>query len=208
MGQEIKAIYTDVGGVLLTNGWDTAMRKAAAEKFGFDYEQMNKRHGLMYSTHELGKIDLDTYLDFTFFYEKRDFTKEEFKRFMYEQSQPYPEMLGLLKALKDRYNLKIGAISNEGKELMSYRINTWLLDIVDFFCVSGFVGYRKPDPSLFNLAMDVGQIPKEQAVYIDDRVQFAEISSKLGLRGIHHTSYESTKQTLETLLKEGMSSWV
>lgn len=192
----IKAIYLDIGGVLLSNGWDTAMRKKAAAKFGIDFDSMNKRHDLMFGAHELGKISLDTYLDYVVFNEKRDFTFEEFKKFMFDQSVPHVDMIDYIRELKKKYGLKIGLISNEGRDLTLYRVQ-WLKDFVDFFAVSCFVHMKKPDPDFFKLALDLGQIPAKEVIYIDDRPMLVEMANSLGFKGLHHTDFASTKKTLE-----------
>ncbi len=194
----IKGIYADIGGVLLTNGWDTSSRKKAASRFGFDFDGMNARHNLMFGAHELGKISLDAYLDYVVFNEKRDFSKEAFKQFMLDQSQPHQEMLDLIRSLKMKHGLKIGLISNEGRELTEHRVK-WVKEFADFICVSCFVGMKKPDPAIFHLALDLGQIPPHEIVYIDDRELLVKMAISLGMKGLHHTSYEKTKQEFKSL---------
>jgi putative hydrolase of the HAD superfamily len=34
----ITTLFLDIGGILLTNGWDHNIRTHAADKFGLDYE--------------------------------------------------------------------------------------------------------------------------------------------------------------------------
>jgi putative hydrolase of the HAD superfamily len=193
-------LFLDVGGVLLTNGWDHNIRRSAAEKFGVDYEEMNERHHLTYDTYESGKLSLIEYLDRIVFYEGRDFTREEFKTFMFSQSQPFPEMIELVKALKQKFGLKVGVISNEGRELNEYRIATFRLsDFVDFFVSSCFVHFRKPDRDIYRIALDVAQVSPGESVYIDDRAMFAQVAAGLGLNAICHKAYESTKLSLARL---------
>lgn len=195
----IRAIYLDIGGVLLTNGWDSASRKKAAAEFGLNFEEMNSKHRLMFGAHELGKLSLDTYLDYVVFDEKRKFSKEDFKKFMYAQSQPHVEMIDLIRDLKKKHHLKIGLISNEGLELTLHRVQ-WLVDFTDFFCVSCFVHVKKPDPTIFQLALDLGQIPANQVAYIEDRKLYADLAKSLGFKAIHHTDVDTTKKQLFSLL--------
>src|SRR5512143_3867317 len=110
----ITTLFLDIGGVLLTNGWDSGIRKRASDKFGLDYEEMNERHHLTFDTYEEGKLSLDEYLDRVVFYQARSFSREEFKAFMYAQSQPFPEMIKLMSDLKAQYKLQVAAVSNEG----------------------------------------------------------------------------------------------
>ena len=194
------ALFLDVGGVLLTNGWDRSMRKRAAEAFGLDGNEMDDRHHLMFDTYELGKLTLDEYLDRMVFYEERRFSREEFKEFVFAQSRPFPQMLDLIRGLKKAYNLKIAVVSNEGRELATYRIQKFgLAEFVDFFIVSSFVHFRKPDADIYRMALDIAQVPLDQVVYIEDRLMFVEVAQGLGIRAVHHTSFESTRASLASL---------
>ena len=131
------------------------------------------------------------------FYEDRPFTREQFWEFMTAQSQPDPEMLDLMVRLKARHGLRIAAVSNEARELNAYRIHQFKLDrLVDCFISSSFVHVRKPDLDIFWLALDIAQTPPEQIVFIDNTPMHVEIAEELGIRGIHHTTYESTRVKL------------
>jgi len=194
----VTTLFLDIGGVLLTNGWDHNIRRKAADKFDLDYEEMNERHHLTFDTYEEGKLDLDVYLDRTVFYQKRSFSREDFKTFMYAQSKPFPEMIQLVQSLKNQYCLRIAAVSNEGRELTAYRVQKFnLTEFIDFFISSCFVHYRKPDEDMFRIALDIAQVRPEQVVYIDDRSMFVEIAKDLGINGIIHSSYETTQKALE-----------
>ena len=189
----ITTLFLDIGGVLLTNGWGRNSRMLAAKEFNLDYEEMGERHHLTYDTYELGKITLDEYLDRLVFYEKRSFTKNQFREFMFSRSQPFPEMIDLISNLKKKYNLKVAVVSNEGRELNEYRIKKFKLgDFVDFFISSSFVHFRKPDTDIFHIALDISQVSPEEVVYIDDRMMFVEIAGKMGIHGLRHVDYQTT----------------
>ncbi|HUQ96235.1 MAG TPA: hypothetical protein VM010_01115, partial [Chitinophagaceae bacterium] len=112
-----KIIFSDIGGVLLTNGWGHVSRQKAAEEFGFDYAEMQVLHEFIFNIYEIGKITLDTYLDTILFYRPRDFTREDVKAFMFAQSQELPEMLNWFVEWKQQQpSLKFIAINNEGRE--------------------------------------------------------------------------------------------
>src|SRR5574338_524670 len=115
MQTQITTLFLDIGGVLLTNGWDHNSRKRAAETFVLDYEEMSERHHLTFDTYEEGKLSLDTYLDRVIFYEQRSFSREEFKKFMFAQSKPYTDVIKLIRKLKTQYSLRVAAVSNEGR---------------------------------------------------------------------------------------------
>ena len=196
----ITTLFLDIGGVLLTNGWDHNIRRKAAEKFGLDYDEMNERHHLTFDTYEQGKLSLDDYLNRIVFYQVRSFSREEFTAFMYAQSHPFPEMIELVCRLKSQYNLQVAAVSNEGRELTIFRVQQFKLGtFIDFFISSCFVHYRKPDEDLYRIALDIAQVRPEQVIYIDDRAMFVEVAQSLRIKGILHTGYEATRSALEGL---------
>ena len=194
----ITTLLLDIGGVLLTNGWDIVGRRKASQTFNLDFEEVNERHHLTFDTYELGKLSLNDYLDRVIFYQKRPFTRAAFKKFMLKQSQPIPEMIEFIRGLKIQNHLKLVAVSNEGRELNAHRIKNFGLDsFMDFFVSSCYVHFRKPDADIFHLALDIAQVPnKSQVIYIDDRSLFVEVARGLGIQGICHTGYESTRTAL------------
>jgi putative hydrolase of the HAD superfamily len=196
----ISTLFLDVGGVLLTNGWDRSARKRAVEKFGLDPAEMEDRHNLVFYRFEEGRLSLDEYLNWAVFYRERPFSREAFKEFMFAQSQAYPETFRLIRSLKDRYRLKVAVVSNEGRELTIQRIQKFrLAEFVDCFVSSCFVHYRKPDADLYRTALDLTQVPPAEVVYIEDRAMFVEVAQSLGIRSIHHVGYESTREALAAL---------
>lgn len=189
----ITCIFVDIGGVLLTNGWDHQARKRAATEFKLELAEMEERHDLNFNTYEEGKLSLEEYLNRVVFYRNRSFTRNRFQRFMFNQSKPFLDMIGLVEELKTRHGLKIVVVSNEGRELNDYRIRKFKLDrIVDAFISSCFVHMRKPDADIFRLALDVAQTSAKQVVYIENTPLFAQIAEGLGIRSILHTDYQST----------------
>ena len=196
----ISTLFLDIGGVLLTNGWDRKARRLAGETFGLDCEEMDERHHLTFDTYEEGKLSLDEYLDRIVFYEERPFTRDNFRTFMFAQSRAFPEMIELVSQLKARHGLKVAAVSNEGRELNEHRIRTFGLGkFIDFFISSSFVHYRKPDADIFRIALDIAQVAPEQVVYIDDRPMFVDVARNMGIQGMVHTTYELTRDNLATV---------
>jgi putative hydrolase of the HAD superfamily len=196
----ITCVFLDIGGVLLTDGWDHDARKRAATTFGLRLAEMEDRHQLNFATYEEGKLTLEQYLGRVIFHQKRPFTRAQFRRFMFSQSKPHPEMIALATRLKVRHGLKVVVVSNEARELNAYRIRTFnLTALADFFISSCFVHVRKPDADIFRLALDIAQIAPERVVYIDDLAMFVEVADGLGIHGIHHQGLETTRAALEAL---------
>lgn len=197
---EIKTLFLDIGGVLLTNGWDHNARRLAVDTFNLDYDEINERHHLTFDTYEEGKLKLDEYLKRVIFYKERSFTPEKFKDFMFSQTKPFPDMIDYIRRLKSHFNLKAVAVSNEGRELNEFRIKKFKLDeVIDAFISSSFVHYRKPDEDIFRIALDISQTAPNQVVYLDDRLMFVEIARQIGIKAIHHQELEKTKKALTEL---------
>ena len=196
----ITALFLDIGGVLLTNGWDHHARRRAAKHFKLEWADMEERHALNFETHEEGRLAFKDYLDRVVFYQERPFTRAEFRTFMCDQSKPYTEMLKLVMRLKARYGLKITVVSNEARELNAYRIQKFKLNrFVDAFISSCFVQLRKPDVAIFRLALDVSLAPARKTVYIENTPMFVQIAERLGIRSILHADYRTTCAKLAAL---------
>lgn len=193
----VKTLFLDIGGVLLTDGWDHHARKRAAVNFKLDLSELEYRHHLTFDTYEEGKLTLKEYLVRVVFYQERPFTQAQFRKFMFDQSKPHPEMIGLVKRLKVRYNLELFVVNNEARELNSHRIRKFkLAEFVDSFISSCFVHIRKPDADIFRLALDIAQAPVRQVVYIENTPMFVKTAEGLGIRSILHTNYKSTREKL------------
>lgn len=196
----IRAIFWDVGGVLLTNAWDRTQRTAALEHFRLAEEEFHDRHEMVVSSFERGKITLDEYLDRTVFYRARPFTRDAFRDFMFSLSQPFPDVLAFAQALSDSGKYFMGTINNESRELNYYRIEkNGLRSIFRMFLSSCFVGLRKPERDIYRLALETTQIPAEVCCFIDDRSLNLECAAKLGMQTIEMQTLEQLKGALGKL---------
>lgn len=193
----VTTLFVDIGGVLLTDGWSHEFRKLAASEFNLDQEDMENRHSMVFETFELGKLTIDEYLSLVVFYKARSFLRAQFQEFMFARSESDSKMIELIRQLKAKYGLKIVAVSNEARELNAHRIKKFRLnEFVDSFISSCYVGLRKPDADIFRLALDVAQVNAEQVLYIENTQMFVQIAEGLGIRGIWHTDYKSTREKL------------
>ena len=192
-------LFIDVGEVLLTNGWDHLARRRAAKHFKLAWAEMEERHSLVFETHEEGRMTFQEYLGWVVFYQKRPFTRSQFRGFMFAQSKAYPGVIELVANLKARYGLKIVVVSNESREVNAYRIRAFKLDrLVDTFISSCFVHIRKPDVDIFRLALDIAQTPPAQVVYIENTPMFVQIAEGLGIRSILHVDLKATRAKLSS----------
>ena len=196
----ITSLFWDVGGVILTNGWDHQSRMEAARAFGLDWEEFRERHDLSFPAFDSGQITLNQYLDRTLFYRPRPFTREEFTAFMFAQSREYPETRAVLSSVARTGKYFVASINNEPRELNNYRIEAFGLrkDFQAFFS-SCSLNARKPEETIYRIALEVTQRPPETAVFIDDRTLNLENPRRLGMHVVHHQTAEQLRNDLRAL---------
>jgi putative hydrolase of the HAD superfamily len=199
---QYSTILWDTGGVLLTNGWDHNERKTVFDALELeDRPEFERRHEEANDPWEKGTIDFDEYLARTVFYRDRPFTLETIKRSIEDQSLPLADTaLPILKELHQRGQVRMGQLNNESRELNDIRLERFGLKryLSVFFC-SAYVHLRKPDPAIYQLALEVLQIPASQIIFIDDRPKNAEAAGKLGMRGITYTGSAALRAELQQL---------
>jgi putative hydrolase of the HAD superfamily len=195
---KIRALFWDVGGVLLTNAWDHDERNLAIEHFLIEKSGFETRHKEVVPLFEEGRITLDQYLERTVFYQPRSFTREEFKQFMFSVSRPKPLVLEIARQLYSKQFM--ATINNESRELNQYRIeNFGLIDCFHVFVTSCFVGMRKPEERIFRLALDLTQHAPEECCFIDDRPLNIDGASKVGFRTVLMKDARQLRRDLESL---------
>jgi putative hydrolase of the HAD superfamily len=196
----IRAIFWDVGGVLLTNAWDHTERAEALEHFRLDPEEFHDRHELVVSSFESGHITLDEYLDRTIFYRSRTFSREAFRDFMFSLTRPFPDVLQFAQSLADSGKYFMGTINNESRELNNFRIEKFgLRNIFRVFLSSCYLGLRKPEAEIYRLALETTQFPADQCCFIDDRAPNLESPAKLGMHTIQMQKLEQLRADLQKL---------
>lgn len=197
---KFRLLYSDIGGVLGTNGWDARLRNDITAHFGVDFDEIDSRHHLTFDSFERGYMTFADYLQHVFFASPRAFTLEELRDYTYSRSVPWPENIEFFKRLKRANQLKVGLISNEGQGITEYRMAHFgLRELADFMVISHFVHLRKPDREIWQLALNLAQATTEESIYIDDREMFAHIAAEIGFTAIHHVSLESTAEQLGNL---------
>ena len=196
----IRAIFWDVGGVLLTNAWDHTQRSEALQHFQLDEQEFHDRHEMLVSSFERGKISLDEYLDRTVFFRPRPFSREQFREYMMSLSQPLPGMLEFAKSLSNSGKYLMGTINNESRELNYYRMEKFALrNMFRLFFSSCFVGLRKPERDIYRLALETTQIPAEDTCFIDDRALNLECAAQLGMHTIEMRGLDELRADLGKL---------
>jgi len=197
---DIKVLFFDIGGVLLTNGWDRTSRRLASDEFDLDWDEFQDRHDSVSGDFEIGKLTMPDYLRRTVFYRERDFTEAAFVDFMKSQSKVKPDSLAVARGLAETGQYLMATLNNESRELNDFRIETFgLQEYFSLFLSSSYLGVSKPDREIYSVAVDVVQYQPEQCVFIDDRELNLECANLLGIRPVLFTDADQLRVSLGEL---------
>lgn len=201
----LSTLFWDLGGVLLSNGWDHDQRALALEHFGLDRAEFEDRHREIVPSLETGRCTLADYLRATVFYQPRPFTEAEFRDYMEAQSHAFPENLEVVAALASTGRYLLATLNNESRELNEYRIRRWgLRECFTAFFSSAFVGVMKPNAGIYRTALEVVQREPAECVFVDDRAQNLEPAAALGMRTLHFRAEEGAEALRRALTALGV----
>jgi putative hydrolase of the HAD superfamily len=199
---DVAVLFWDLGGVVLSNGWDEHSRADAVRRFSLDAADFEQRHHQAACEFETGRITLDAYLDRTVFFRERSFSRASFKEFFFAQSSEKTETRVLLDELTATRRYFLAALNNESAELNAYRIRKFnLLRNFSAFFTSCYLRALKPDPLIYKLALDITQRAPQECIFIDDRPENLEPAKALGMRAIR---FESAGQLRTSLAEAGI----
>lgn len=195
---KVQAILFDIGGVLLSNGWDGPDRINVLKQFRVDVAEFEARHEQVFPDFETGRLSLDQYLNRTLFDRAQPFTKETFFAAMKAQSRLLDDTaLSVLRELSEDGRYLLGYLNNESRELNEYRLDHFgLKPPATVFLSSCYVGVRKPDLAIYRFAADVLQLPPAEIIFIDDREINVEAARKAGLDAILYKGSEALREEL------------
>jgi putative hydrolase of the HAD superfamily len=194
-------ILFDVGGVLLTNGWDHRERANVLDQFHLDRGEFEARHEAPNDAWERDLISVTEYLDATVFYETRSFSHEEFLEAICAQSQPLPDgALGILGELAASDKCMLGVLNNEARATNEYRfVRYGLRAYLEAAFSSCYLGLRKPEPAIYRRALDILGRPPQRVLFIDDRAENAAGAAAAGMKTIRFTGAEALRSELANL---------
>jgi len=197
---DIATVFFDLGGVLLTNGWDRHSRRRCVESFGLDYEEFRDRHEFVADAFETGRMTIDEYLERTVFYREREFTAAAFREGMAAESQAFPDALAVVGELAASGDYLLATLNNESRELNQARIDRFnLRQYFSVFFSSGFLGVKKPDRAIFRLALQITQRSPDECVFVDDRDLNLESAVTEGMHTIHYRDPSQLRDELAGL---------
>jgi putative hydrolase of the HAD superfamily len=198
---EIRAIYWDIGGVLLTNGWDHEERARVLAQFGIPREEYESRHPDANDRWEKGELSDEEFLKETVFFKERNFTPADFIRAVRAQSKWLPGgARNVITALRQRNSVKMAMLNNESGSLNDFRIATFgLTEFFDAFFCSAYVGMRKPDPRMFRAGAAMLHFEPEECAFVDDRENNCAAAAEVGMHAIQYKGEEALREALSSL---------
>jgi putative hydrolase of the HAD superfamily len=196
----ITTIFFDLGGVLISNGFDTAQRKEATAHFGLDWEDFEDRHEAVASELERGHLSFDDYLTITMFHDRRSFTREQFTEWLRAQWQAFPDSVAVLEDVSRSKRYFLATLNNESAWIHEARVTRFQLDqYFQVFFTSCYLGLVKPDVKFYQVALKMTCRDPAECVFIDDRPRNLEPARALGMNAIHFTAAPKLREDLAQL---------
>ncbi|MBB5343484.1 HAD family hydrolase [Tunturibacter empetritectus] len=199
----IKTIFWDIGGVLLTNGWDKGERTEVLTRLGVDLADYESRHDEANYFWERGLSTAEEFFDVTVLNQNPNLTFEElWPQVCAESRILYPECVDILGMLATSGRYMLATLNNESRELNDYRLNAFRLrPFFDYFICSGYVHEMKPYPGIYRAAIEISGHLAETALFIDDKVENCDAAAAFGMRTI---CFESPAQLRDELAQFGL----
>jgi HAD superfamily hydrolase (TIGR01509 family) len=200
----IETVFFDIGGVLLSNGWDETQRATVLPKFDVFLDGYETRHAAANYCWERGLENARWFFDQTVFYEPRKFTFDDlWPEVEGQSSMMFPGTYDVIRRLRTQKKYKVATLNNESRELNDFRIQKFdLRSYFDFFICSGYVGEMKPHPDIYRTALEVSATPAGQTVFIDDKPENCAAARALGMNAI---LFSSPQQLCSALTEFGIT---
>lgn len=196
----IRAVFFDLGGVIVRTEYQ-APRQHLAERFGMDYEDIDK---IVFGSGtaaraSVGEIDEEEHWRNVMKILKLPAGDYERVRDEFFAGDVIDhEILNFLRSIKPKY--KTGLISNAWSGLRDYIVREKFDDAFHHMVISAEVRVAKPDPKIFHIALEQVQVQAKEAVFVDDVLENIEACEKVGMRGIHFKDADQAIEELKELL--------
>jgi epoxide hydrolase-like predicted phosphatase len=196
----IKAVIWDIGGVIMRTE-DQAPRAELAEELGVTRVYLNElvfdgEQGTRAQIGEISRMEL------------WDYVRSELQLAPGEYPDLHERFFGgdvldtdlvdFIRSLKPRF--KIGIISNAWSQIEEALVEWGINDAFEVVVGSGDVGIMKPDPRIFQIALERLSVEPSEAVFVDDFIQNVSGAQALGIAAIRFQSRDQVIRELEQLL--------
>ena len=202
----IKTIFWDIGGVLLTNGWDVNQRARVLNRLGVDLKAYEKIHDSVNYFWERGLMSARDFFERTVLSTNPQLSlsfEELWELVCGESKVLHPESFEILDDLRRSGEFRLATLNNESRELNDYRLEKFgLRQYFDYFICSGYVHEMKPLAEIYRAATDVSGLPPETALFIDDKQENCDAAEAMGMNAIR---FDSPEQLCAVLAERGIT---
>jgi epoxide hydrolase-like predicted phosphatase len=196
----IKAVFFDLGGVIVRTEFETP-RQQLADRLGLDYDDLNK---LVFDSESsnraaVGEISFEEHWISVVQRLKRPVSEwQAIENEFFAGDIVDRTLVEYIRSLRPKY--KTGLISNNWSDLRDFVVREKFDDAFDKMIISAEVGAMKPEPKIFQVALEQFGVRPNEAVFVDDFYVNIEGCEKVGIKGIHFKDAESALKQLKKLL--------
>ena len=196
----IRAVFFDLGGVLLRTEYQ-APREHLAERLNMEYDDLVR---LVFETEtsrkaSIGQISADEHWKVVTRKLKRSPSEAQAIRDEFFAGDVLDlELVAFIRSLRPHY--KTGLISNAWSDLREYIGKKKFEDVFDHMVISAEVGLTKPDPKIYQIALDQLGVSPNEAVFVDDFSENVKSAQAVGMSAIHFLEPERALIKLKKLL--------
>ena len=123
-----------------------------------------------------------------------------FKEIYFEALQPNPEMIDLMRELKEE-GYRMAMLTNNVQEWEPlWRSMLPVDEIFETVVDSGFVGCRKPESKIYALTLERVEMPAESCLFVDDVEVNCEGAHRAGMNAVHFRDNEQAIAEIRTAL--------
>lgn len=196
----IRALYFDLGGVIVRTG-DKAARTRLGAEFGMTYDEMDKfvfecKSSALAS---LGKFSEEQHwLDVTQRLDRPESDMPRIRKTFFSGDSIDQELVNLLRDLRKTH--KIGLISNAWNGLRPWIVSQKFEDVFDHMTISAEIGIAKPDARIYEFALEKLGVTASEAIFVDDVQKNIAACEALGMRGILFRTTEQVVAEIRQML--------
>lgn len=193
----IQVVVFDLGGVFIHVDMDRIVT-SLAKKFSLSEEKLREivLDPLLLDSYQRGKITTEVF--YRRIQEKLDrpFSFESFRLAWLDIFIPNTEMIAFLHTI--RSNFKLALLSNTNALHIQYLEQKYpFLQLFEHRIYSYNTGFVKPEPEIYQIALEKVHVPAENCLFVDDVLANVEAAQRLGMQGFHFTDNGSFFQFWE-----------
>ena len=199
----VKAFLFDYDGVTTAGAKDILIAQRLAKNLDVSQEDATTWLQPIWSPLLSGRMTIDqAWIEIERCYGRSINTAQRDIWFSWDELRPLPEMIELVRTLKSK-GYPVGLLSN----VMAHSADTIRrgggYDEFDFLVLSCEVGSSKPDPQIYNVAIErLGHILPEDIVFLDDRKSNIVTANSLGIKTILVESHVDAVHQVRALIHD------